>query len=64
MASGMQTHPKALHLGLLEMYLRISAIRAAEPPVTFASGKEIGLSGEVTVMSKAAGLPVDQLGTR
>ena len=38
------------------MCLRIWAIRAAEPPVTFASGKEIGLSGEVTMTSKAAGL--------
>jgi hypothetical protein len=39
----------------------LSAAKAADPAVTFTSVKVLGLSGEATILSNAAGLPNQQV---
>ena len=59
-ASGMHTHPSSGHLvSLVECFLH-SAAWAAAPEEVLASHKVAGVRGEVTVISKAAGLPLSQ----
>ena len=60
-ARGMHTHPSSAHLGSLALCFLASATRAEDPNLTLASVKVAGLSGEVIVRSKAAGLPRCQL---
>ncbi|KAL5488937.1 hypothetical protein EMCRGX_G017964 [Ephydatia muelleri] len=57
-ARGMHTHPSSAHFESLALCFLASANRAEDPHLTPASVKVIGLSGEVTVRSKAAGLPI------
>ena len=52
------------HLRSLTPCFRTSAAIAADPLATPASVKVVRLSGEVTVRSKAAGLPIIQFCTR
>ena len=60
-ARGMHTHPSSAHFESLALCFLASANRAEDPHLTPASVKVIGLSGEVIVRSKAAGLPSCQL---
>ena len=46
----------------MALCFRCSAAKDADPAVTLASVKVLGLSGDVTVMSNAAGLPNIQSG--
>ena len=57
-AREMHTHPSSAHFESLALCFLASANRAEDPHRTLASVKVIGLSGEVTVRSKAAGLQV------
>eukprot|EP00731_Ephydatia_muelleri_P017593 Em0010g691a len=52
----MHTHPSSAHFESLALCFLASANRAEDPHLTPASVKVIGLSGEVTVRSKAAEL--------
>ena len=61
---GIQHHPKALHLGSFSMCLRSSVDNAAAPADNPATDKTLGFSGDVTEISKAAGLPRAQLGSK
>jgi len=61
-ASGTHFHPSSEHFTSLALCFRCSAAKAADPAVTLASVKVLGLSGDVTVMSKAAGLPKSSQG--
>ena len=56
-ARGMHTHPSSAHFESLALWFLASATRAEDPHLTPALVKVIGLSGEVMVRSKAAGLP-------
>ena len=60
-ARGMHTHPSSAHFESLSLCFLASANRAEDPHLTPASVKVIGLSGEVILRSKAAGLPRCQL---
>ena len=60
-ATGTHTHPSSAHLESLALCFLASATRAEDPHLTPTSVKVVGLSGEVTVGSKAAGLPRCQL---
>ena len=60
---GIQHHPKALHLGSFSMCLRSSVDNAAAPADNPATDKTLEFSGDVTEISKAAGLPRAQLGS-
>ena len=62
--NGTQTHPSSLHLPSLEQCFLCSVIHAATPVVTLTSNRIVGLSGDVTDRSKAAGLPKAQFGTK
>ena len=57
----MHVHPSSEHLASLAECFLSSAATAADPAVRPASERRDGLSGEVTVRSKAAGLPQSQL---
>ena len=61
---GIQHHPKALHLGSFSMCLLSSVDNAAAPADNPATDKTLGFSGDVTEISKAAGLPRAQLGSK
>eukprot|EP00731_Ephydatia_muelleri_P011403 Em0006g297a len=63
-ANGTQVHPSSKHLGSLATCLRDSAATAAAPAVEQDSSRMEGLSGDVTVISKAAGKPFSHLVTR
>ena len=58
---GIHVHPNSEHLA--ECFLS-SAATAADPAVRPASEIKVGLSGDTTVRSKAAGLPQSQLEAR
>ena len=58
----MQTQPSSEHLGSFSSCFRSSVVSAAAVAVTPASNKVCGLSGDVTDTSKAAVLPMTQLG--
>ena len=53
----MDTQPSSAHLASLARCFLSSATKAADPAVTLTSGKMLETSGDVTVKSKAAGLP-------
>ena len=59
---GIQHHPKALHLGSFSVCLRSSVDNAAAPADNPATDTILGFSGDVTEISKAAGLPKAQFG--
>ena len=59
-AMGIHGQPSSKHLASLKLCLHTSAARAADPPVTLASSKVLDFSVDVTVRSKAAGLPKSQ----
>ena len=61
---GIQHHPKALHLGSFSVCLRSSVDNAAAPADNPATDIILGFSGDVTEISKAAGLPRAQLGSK
>ena len=61
---GIHVHPSSEHLAsLAECFLSLAAT-AADPVVRPASEIRVGLSGDTTVRSKAAGLPQSQLEAR
>ena len=60
----MGTQPSSAHLASLARCFLSSAAKAADPAVTLASGKMLETSGDVTVKSKAAGLPSIQFVAR
>ena len=60
----MDTQPSSAHLASLAQCFVSSATKAADPAVTLASGKMLETSGDVTVKSKAAGLPSIQFVAR
>ena len=62
--NGTQTQSSSLHLVSLDECLLSSVVSAATPVVTLASKRVVGLSGDVTDRSKAAGLPTTQFGTK
>ena len=61
---GTQNQPRSPHLSSLAECFLTSPVWAVAPAQTPASDKVSVLSGEVTQMSKAAGLPLDQFWTR
>ena len=54
---GIHVHPNSEHLASLAECFLSSAATAADPAVRPASEIKVGLSGDTTVRSKAAGLP-------
>ena len=58
---GIHVHPNSEHLASLAECFLSSAATAADPAVRPASEIKVGLSGDTTVRSKAAGLPQSQL---
>eukprot|EP00731_Ephydatia_muelleri_P006837 Em0003g1085a len=60
----MQTQPSSEHLGSFSSCFRSSVVSAAAVAVTPTSNKVCGLSNDVTDTSKAALLPMTQLGIR
>ena len=54
---GIQHHPKALHLGSFSVCLCSSVDNAAAPADNPATDTILGISGDFTEISKAAGLP-------
>ena len=63
-ASGMDTHSSSAHLASLDLCLRSSMAKATDLAVTLTSGKLLETSGDVTVKSNAAGLPIIQFSAR
>ena len=63
-ANGTQVHPNSTHFGSLATSLRNSATTAAISAVKQDSSRMAGVSGDVTVISKAAGDPLSHLATR
>ena len=64
-ARGTHTQPSSWHFGSLAMCLRCSLPAAAAPAVIpAASFSTAGVSGEATVTSHAAGLPLSQSATK
>ena len=61
---GIHVHPNSEHLASLAECFLSSAATAADPAVRPASEIKVGLSGDTTVRSKAAGLPQSQLEAR
>ena len=62
---GIHVHPNSEHLASLAECFLSSAATAADPAVLRpASEIKVGLSGDTTVRSKAAGLPQSQLEAR
>ena len=61
---GIQHHPKALHLGSFSVCLRSSVDNAPATADDPATDTILGFSGDVTEISKAAGLPRAQLGSK
>ena len=61
---GIQHHPKALHLGSSSVCLRSSVDNAAAPADNPATDTILQFSSDVTEISKAAGLPRAQLGSK
>ena len=61
---GIHVHPNSEHLASLAECFLSSAATAADPAVRPASEIKVGLSGNTTVRSKAAGLPQSQLEAR
>ena len=64
MTRGTQHQPKALHLGSFSVCFRSSVDKAAAPADNPATETILGFSGDVTEISKAAGLPRAQLGSK
>ena len=62
MTRGIQHQPKALHLGSFSVCFRSSVDKAAASADNPATETILGFSGDVTEISKAAGLPRAQLG--
>ena len=63
-AMGILDQPSSEHLASLELCLHTSDARAGDPTVPLASTNVLEFSVDVTVRSKAAGLPKSQLGMR
>ena len=61
---GIHIHPNSEHLASLAECFLSSAATAADPVVRPASEIKVGLSGDTTVRSKAAGLPQSELEAR
>ena len=61
---GTHTQPSSWHLGSLAMCLHCSLAAAAAPAVIPASFSIAGVSGEATVTSHTAGLPLSQSTTK
>ena len=61
MTRNIQYQPKALHLGSFSVCFRSSVDKAAVPADNSAAETILGFSGDVTEISKAAGLPRAQL---
>ena len=57
-ARGMHTHPSSAHFESLALCFLASATRAEDPPLTPASVKVVGLSGEEVKSSRFAKVPV------
>ena len=64
MTRGTQHQPKALHLGSFSVCFRSSVDKAAAPADNPATEMILGFSGDVTEISKAAGLPRARLGSK
>ena len=60
---GIQHQPKVLHLGSFSVFLHSSVDKVAAPADNPATDPIFGFSSDVTEISKAAGLPRDQLGS-
>eukprot|EP00731_Ephydatia_muelleri_P038426 Em0758g1a len=61
---GNHVHPNSEHLASLAECFLSSAATAADPAVRPASEIKVGLSGDTTVRSKAAGLPQSHVEAR